>query len=78
MNKSSSLADHLADYERTTLAAIRSHKTRLNKLSQEKLRLLYRRWSNETSSAGWLVHNDQSILNFIKWATTAPCDRRVQ
>jgi len=64
----------IEDYQKRTLEMIRDKGSRLNDLSQDGIKELYRQWSKSTMSAGWLMHTENGINSFIQWATTAPCD----
>ena len=64
------------DYKAKTIQMIREHGGRLDEKTDEELADLYHEWSEETASAGWLMHSERGVTAFSEWATTAPCDRK--
>lgn len=64
------------DYKEQTIQMIRKLGGRLDEKTDEELADLYREWSKETASAGWLMHSERGVTAFSEWATTAPCDRK--
>jgi len=64
------------EYRQETIRMIRMHGGRLDEKTDEEIERLYKTYSNETASAGWLImHNEAGIKSFYEWAITAPCDR---
>lgn len=68
----------MEDHEKATIKIIRDHGGRLDGKSDHALAELYREWSQETASAGWLTPSERGIAAFYDWATIAPCDRPQQ
>lgn len=63
------------EYKCNTIAVIRAHSARLAEMTDDELVQLYGEWSQQTASAGWLIHSQSAIEGFCWWATVAPCDR---
>ena len=63
-------------YKEQTIQMIRKLGGRLDEKTDDELADLYHEWSEETASAGWLMHSERGVTAFYEWATTAPCDRK--
>jgi hypothetical protein len=64
----------LEDYKQETVDAIRKYKSRLNALTDDHIKMLYREWSQVDACANWTTYTERSLMIFIHWAITAPCD----
>lgn len=51
------------------------HFTQFSLLSDAQIESLYKEWSQDNYCASWLSMSEVGARNFIKWATTTPCER---
>ena len=64
----------MEDYQIATIAMVREVDSMLNLKRDESIAHMYRQWSQMIAAAGWLTPSKAAVADFVKWATTRPCD----
>lgn len=64
----------MQSYEIEGIALFREMEPKLSAYTDEQVRNMYRAWSNETASAGWLSVTRHGAKAFCEWAFTYPAD----
>lgn len=64
----------MQSYEYEGITLFRDMDPRFEKYTDVQIRDIYRAWSRETASAGWLSVTTVGAKEFIKWAFTYPAD----